>query len=267
MKKFGLSVKILIFSIFLIVVTSGLLIFFSYKTSYSDLSEAIGNRLESIARTGALMIDGDLHDQINQKGDENSEAFKKISEQLRKIKKANKLKEEIYTFRREGDNLKFIAMSHKKPFIGDLYKIRPEMRPALNRGMSSHTKIYEDAHGIWMSAYAPIFDSKKQISGILDIDIELKVFRKKLREKMIRLAVISLISIFTGIILSLIFSRGLVRKLKYLKNTTEKISTGLLDRQIEIKSRDEVGELAESLERMRVSLKMAMDMIEEKEDD
>ena len=213
------------------------------------------------------MIDGDLHDSITKKGDEESEAFKMISDQLRKIKKANKLKEEIYTFRREGDKLKFIVMSHKKPFVGDLYQIRPEMRPALNKGVSSYTHIYEDAHGVWMSAYAPIFDSQKQISGILDIDIELGTFKKKLREKTIRLIIISLITIASGIFLSLIFSNGIVRKLKYLKDTTEKISTGLLDREIQVKSHDEVGELADSLERMRVSLKMAIDMIEEKDTD
>lgn len=266
MRRVGLSLKILIFSTIIVIITSGLLIFFSYKTSYSDLAESIGIRLEAIARTGALMIDGDLHDRITKKGDENSEEFKIIADQLRRIKKANKLKEEIYTFRREGDTLKFITMSHRKPFVGDTYKIRPEMRPALNRGSSSHTGIYEDAHGIWMSAYAPIFDSAKQISGILDIDIELMTFQEQLRKKTIRLIIISVISIFAGIILSLIFSKGIVRKLKYLKDTTEKISTGLLDRHIEVKSNDEVGELAESLERMRVSLKMAIDMIDEKED-
>ncbi len=265
MKKFGLSLKILLFSIFLIAVTSGVLIYFSYKAAYTDLSETIGTRLEAIARTGALMIDGDMHDMIIKKGDEETEAFKTISDTLRKIKKANKLRQEIYTFRREGDNLKFITMSHKKPFIGDKYQIRPEMRPALNRGVSSHTHIYEDPHGVWMSAYAPIFDSQKQISGILDIDIELGTFKKKLKQKAMRLVLISAITIISGIILSLLFSQGIVRKLKYLKSTTEKISTGLLDREIKVKSHDEVGDLAESLERMRVSLKMAIDMIEEKE--
>ena len=39
-----------------------------------------------------------------------------------------------------------------------------------------------------------------------------------------------------------------------------------MDRSIKIKSKDEVGELAESLERMRVSLKMAMEMIEKEQE-
>jgi methyl-accepting chemotaxis protein len=70
-----------------------------------------------------------------------------------------------------------------------------------------------------------------------------------------------------GILLSFLLSRRLVKNLGYLTDVTRKISTGMMDRSIKVTSKDEVGELAESLERMRVSLKMAMDMINEKEEE
>jgi HAMP domain-containing protein len=263
MKKVGLGFKIMVFTFLLVAATAGILIYFSYETSYLDLETAIGERLEAIATTGALMIDGDLHDQIRTPEDANSEAFKQIQKILRDIKTRNKLMEEVYTFRREGDDLKYIVMSHQgKPFIGHTYAIREEMWPALNEGKSSHTGIFRDPHGNWLSAYAPIFDSHGHISGILDVDIRLKTFQQQLQKKTGRLLVISAIILAAGILLSFVLSRRMVKDLKYLRDITEKISTGMVDRSVNVKSRDEVGDLAESLERMRVSLKMAMAMIE-----
>jgi methyl-accepting chemotaxis protein len=267
MKKIGLGLKIMFFTFLLLVITAGILIYFSYQTSKTDLEVSIGQRLESIASTGALMIDGDLHRQITSMADVKGEAFLKLQEVLRKIKKANNLKEELYTFQRKGDKLHYVVMSHEgTPFVGDTYQIREEMWPALNEGKPSHTKIFRDEHGIWMSAYAPIYDSSGSIAGILDVDIKLMEFQQELSKKVNRLITISVILMMVAIILSFLLSRGLVKKLRYLSDITQKISTGMMDRSISIKSKDEVGELAASLERMRVSLKMAMEMIAENED-
>jgi len=117
-----------------------------------------------------------------------------------------------------------------------------------------------------MTAYAPIFDSNGHISGILDVDIKLETFLLELQTKRNRLLIISAIILAVGILLSFLLSRRLVKDLRYLSNITEKISTGMMDRSIKIKSKDEVGELAQSLERMRISLKMAMEMIEKEQE-
>lgn len=266
MKKFGLGLKIMIFTFLVLIISAGILIYFSYRTAYDDLEVSIGQRLEAIASTGALMLDGDLHDQINSNDDVEKEPFQKLQAVLRKIKKMNNLREDIYTFRREGEKLKFIVMSHEgKPFVAHTYSIRPEMWPTLNKGEPGHTKIFQDEHGIWISAYAPIYDSSGHISGILDVDIRLEQFLMELERKTRRLIIISAVILALAILLSFILSRGLVRKLRYLTDITEKISTGQVDRPITVKSSDEVGDLAESLERMRVSLKMAIEMIDEKE--
>lgn len=267
MKKTGLGLKIMIFTILLVVITAGILIYFSYITSYADLEKAIGERLEAIASTGAIMIDGDLHDQIKGPEDADSEAFKKLQKVLRDIKEKNNINTPVYTFRQEGEEVKYIVMTQEKAFIGHTYNIREEMQPALNEGKSSHTKIYKDSHGTWLTAYAPIYDSRGNISGILDVDIKLPTFQQQLQEKVNRLAIISIIILVLGILPSFLLSRRLVKNLRYLTDVTKKISTGMMDRSIKVTSKDEVGELAESLERMRVSLKMAMDMISEKEEE
>ncbi|UCH98326.1 MAG: HAMP domain-containing protein [Candidatus Aminicenantes bacterium] len=267
MRRIGLGLKIMVFTFLVVIITSLILIYFSYRTSYLDLEKAIGERLQAIAATGALMIDGDLHDQIKTQEDANTEAFKKLQKVLREIKKKNNLNSPVYTFRREGETLKFIVMTQEKTYIGDTYSIREEMWPTLNQGKANHTRIYKDAHGIWLSAYAPILDSRGQISGILEVDIKLETFLQELQKKRNRLLIISAIILAVGILLSFLLSRRMVKNLRYLSDITGKISTGMVDRSIKIKSKDEVGELAESLERMRVSLKMAMEMIEKEQED
>jgi two-component system, cell cycle sensor histidine kinase and response regulator CckA len=61
-----------------------------------------------------------------------------------------------------------------------------------------------------------------------------------------------------GIGLSLMLAAIAIRPILELKASTDEISRGQLDTPVTIRSTDEVGELARSLERMRASLKAAM---------
>jgi HAMP domain-containing protein len=61
-----------------------------------------------------------------------------------------------------------------------------------------------------------------------------------------------------GIVFSFFLARGIVRPIRRLTDIAGTISLGNLDVPINIESRDEIGELASSLERMRASLKAAM---------
>jgi two-component system, cell cycle sensor histidine kinase and response regulator CckA len=61
-----------------------------------------------------------------------------------------------------------------------------------------------------------------------------------------------------GIVLSLLLAAKAIRPILELKASADEISRGQLDTPVTIRSADEVGELARSLERMRASLKAAM---------
>lgn len=73
--------------------------------------------------------------------------------------------------------------------------------------------------------------------------------------------VISMTAVALGIILAVLITRSITRPLSYLVRTADKLSTGDLETPVEAHSKDEVGELAESLERMRVSLKAVMERV------
>jgi adenylate cyclase len=61
----------------------------------------------------------------------------------------------------------------------------------------------------------------------------------------------------------LLFSLTLIRDIKKMNAAAEKISTGDMTASIDIKRKDEVGELADSFSRMIASLKIEMMMRDE----
>lgn len=67
--------------------------------------------------------------------------------------------------------------------------------------------------------------------------------------------VMALILMVVASLCALVVSRELVRPLRELKEATDRISRGDLDVQLEIRSNDEIGDLADSFERMVAAIK------------
>jgi HAMP domain-containing protein len=61
-----------------------------------------------------------------------------------------------------------------------------------------------------------------------------------------------------GVALSALLARGIVRPILRLTEVADKISKGDLETPVGVETRDEIGDLALSLGRMRASLKAAM---------
>jgi len=79
----------------------------------------------------------------------------------------------------------------------------------------------------------------------------------------IRAAILPLLGLIVGVLaagvaLALFVAGGISRPIRHLTKSAESMSRGDLDTPIAVDSRDEIGELADSLERMRASLKAAM---------
>lgn len=75
----------------------------------------------------------------------------------------------------------------------------------------------------------------------------------------ISIAVFSLVLIIS---MGLIFSKNITKHIIRLRDEADKISKGNLAEPIEINTKDEIGELAESFDNMRYSLKMVIDEYE-----
>jgi HAMP domain-containing protein len=64
--------------------------------------------------------------------------------------------------------------------------------------------------------------------------------------------------LLAAVVFSVFIAQGIIRPIRRLTDMAGRMSIGNLETPFEIESRDEIGELARSLERMRASLKAAM---------
>ncbi|MEJ2667665.1 MAG: HAMP domain-containing protein [Deinococcales bacterium] len=65
---------------------------------------------------------------------------------------------------------------------------------------------------------------------------------------------VGLVPLLLGILMASGLTGGLRRKVQYLLQAADRISRGDLDEPVSLQSRDELGQLARAIERMRVSL-------------
>ena len=66
--------------------------------------------------------------------------------------------------------------------------------------------------------------------------------------------VLSIVSIFTGLLLAVGLSRGIVRPIQSLIGATQEIARGNLQDPIEVPTKDEIGTLGKSFDEMRIRL-------------
>lgn len=240
--------------------------YLSYHMTYRDLVDMLGEKLEAIAATGALGIDGDLHETVRptrETAEETFEsaAFTDIRDHLRAVKAANNLQQDLYTFRREGGKLHYVVMTHARPYV-DTYAIQPAMLPTLNEGRTTHTEVYGDENGHWMSGYAPVRTAAGDVVGLLEVDYRVDEVLALQKQQFRPLIYKSLVFAALALVGSFLLARGVTAKINHLTDVTEKISLGKMDTPIQVRGRDEVGRLAASLERMRESLKIAAELID-----
>src|SRR5574337_865000 len=152
-----LSASLLVLTAFGILL-SGLL---QYRAQDRLLRQSLGSLLLNIARTGALLVDGDLHQSVVEAGRNDTPAYNAIREQLRRIQQTNQLADAVYTLSNiEGGTARFAVISQWDVPVGEPYRLAPEIQPTLHRVLAdvspAYTDIYRNEHGVWITAFAPI---------------------------------------------------------------------------------------------------------------
>ena len=66
--------------------------------------------------------------------------------------------------------------------------------------------------------------------------------------------------LLVGIIVFL-YGQRLTSRIKSLTNVAERISVGEMDAEIKVKSRDEIGDLAEAISRMQESIRLSIERL------
>ena len=203
----------------------------SYRTSRMQLEQSVLSRLQAIANTTALQIDGELHEQIVRKYTQKDQLKKPLEDVittpvfklLKEVKLKNNLKTDIYTLFIEQEG------SHKDVYMGimsgDIQYFRhnyfshpKELLLYFDKGYTLPS--YEDEHGVWLSAFSPIKNAKGATVAVVQVDEQFDVFLGTLKNIVINSILISLFIIVVIAVVMLYLISGIV---KVDKEKTERL--------------------------------------------
>jgi signal transduction histidine kinase len=187
---------VVFFFVFLISIT---LIASNYRQQIKLIEERELSRLEGIAVTLAMMIDGDAHDDLIHnygmdeiKANNQDSAYYQIHGLLKRAQEAHAIKSTIYTMVYEPgiDKFCFGVSSAERPFWKHAYRdYPPDMLSNYTTG--GRLSMYTDSNGVWLSAFHPIRNSLGQPVGILQIDEAFEEFIAEANEAAFKNSVIS----------------------------------------------------------------------------
>jgi len=231
------------------------------------LNQSARDKLMDITGAMSTQISGDALMSLSP-GDENTSTYLAMVDQMRDMRSNSADIINIYTMKLSGDNVSFIVDDAEDgaAAIGQEYS-HPELaqiKEALTTPSASPT-FYSDEFGTYMSGYAPIKDANGTTVAILGVDVTAVATLQQIDNVRNSTAIIIVLSVVIGTVIILLFSLTLIRDIKKMNQAAERISTGDMTASIDIKRKDEVGELADSFGRMIASLKIEMMMRDEEE--
>jgi signal transduction histidine kinase len=220
----------------LILVSVGYLLITVYFTvwNYQRQSEQYEERslfrLEGIANSLALQINGDAHRKVEMRyllkdavlfNAQDTDYFQ-IHYVLRRNFEANMLETPIYTMIFDSTKrvLNFIATSNDAPYFRHTYN---SFHPILQEHFTEGGKIpmYQDQFGMWLTAFAPIRDSRGQPVGVVMVDEKFDAFALKVRNLALRNLGIALCIILPVIFLLTLGLRRLLSREEKMKKRLE----------------------------------------------
>lgn len=258
--------KVTLFVIALTLFTAGSLTAISYYVSRDLLVEQIQSQVLSIAATAGSLVDGDLHQQIKTRADEEKLPYKAIEKQLRKVRDANRRDDisikYVYTMI-ESDIAKngtaFVVDAEEshtgnKSHVGDIYEPESDDLERLNIESYQIDPVAIDEFGTWVSANAPIRDSQGQAVGAVGVDLSVDQMLDKTHTLLFRNVATALVALTIAIIVCIDLSRRVARPVEVLSRAVDKIGHGNLDTRVDLKSRDEFAQLGQAVNQMAKAL-------------
>ncbi len=114
----------------------------------------------------------------------------------------------------------------------------------------------------YKTAFAPVkAPDDVTIIGYVGVGVRESYFSQVLNTTLIIILIVTGISLVVGGVVAFVLAQRLTQPILKLTEAANRISLGELDEPIAVNTGDEIGELGESLERMRISLKQAIERL------
>jgi signal transduction histidine kinase len=159
------------------------------------------------------------------------------------------------------DAMEFILTSGENPYWRHTYEYRPEMAATLFEGRTAATDLYQDEHGHWLSAYAPVRNSAGEVVALLEVDEPPEAIHALVRdttaEQLSGLGGLGLVLMLSVLGIAAVN----LKPLRPLRDATERLVGGDYGTPISAHPGEarEIGELTRGLESARAAIQAAFE--------
>lgn len=256
----------------LLLTALGILVsgFLQYRAQERWLRTSLGELLLNIARTGSLVVDGDLHEIVVRSGRNDTPEYEVLRVRLKQIQEANRLPDAVYTLSDiDGAMARFAVVSNGLAPVGLAYRLAPEIQPVLRgvlaEGTPAYTGIYTSSSGTWITAFAPVLNSAGRPVAALDVDFRADVYVAQLAAVRRRLYLHSLAAAVVALAAGILIARRITRPVGELAAAARRIVEGDLSASVHPRTTDEIGLLGNvfhlMVDRVRVSHRSMVDVL------
>lgn len=242
----------------LVSIVVGIVILISF-VSYGIIFKNVEMKLKDGAKASIVesinAVDKDKIERVLKDNSNKSKEYKEVLNSMTVFKAKKDIKNFYIYIKKDDKNVQFLFDASPEPAeYMENYEMQKEISSAFEGNIVVSDKPYSDKWGTYVSAYAPIKSSSGQVIAIIGADEDISTFQN-IKQLFFRIAILEII---VAIIISLLSVWLFSKKLKYnigiIQNKLENMSKGNLQGNIEIKTKDEIEEIAHFLNDFRLKV-------------
>ena len=230
----------------LIIGLSGWLL---YRSARRNLDDELGTKLIAIAQTVAVQIDPGVLLRL-EPGYEESRTYRNILRKLQRTKDATDVRK-LYIF--DSQNRGIVDSDPNVPIGYEYVRLKSDLRELRSvwSGKAAHSVLFKGNDGrFYKTGYAPLIDDQGKTVAVVAVQTG-AAFVRTIENFKRNVIMFGTIALALAIVIGLFLSRTITDPIDSLVEAARRIGSGDMETPVQVESRDEVGYLALSMDRMR----------------
>ena len=144
-------------------------------------------------------------------------------------------------------------------YPGEPYPLVPDLLEPLGQafreGIATHTRIYGNQSGTWITSFAPVRDASGRVFAVLDVNYQVDVYLARLAGLRHTIVGASLLGAVVALVAGVLLARRVTGPVSTLTRGVAQVVDGDLSRVLPIRSPDEIGQLTQAFNEMVAGLR------------